>query len=294
MNKLNKLLKEAPTLNINNASKIVIMSDIHRGIGNNSDNFIKNRNIFAAALNSYFKKGFIYIELGDGDDMWEVKNYNEIIKEHIDIFKILKKFHQENRLIMLFGNHDKCKSSKVVLEKYFYQYKNTSTNKEETLLENVSVKETILLKFQNHDLFLVHGHQGDFLNDNLWKLSRFLVRYIWKNLELIGVNDPTSAAKNNKVKNSVEKRLKKWSLNNQKILIAGHTHRAIYPTPGQSLYFNDGSCVNPDGITCIEIENSQITLVKWYLNVKEDNAIYVERKIMNGPTPILEFFYTNK
>ena len=45
------------------------------------------------------------------------------------------------------------------------------------ILENVENKERI---------FLVHGHQGDILNDTLWPVARFLVRYIWRSLELIG------------------------------------------------------------------------------------------------------------
>ena len=51
-------------------------------------------------------------------------------------------------------------------------------------------------------------------------------------------------------------------------MIAGHTHRPVYPNVGENLYFNDGTCIHPDGITCIEIENGKITLVKWALELK--------------------------
>jgi len=290
MNKLDTLLKNATKITIDNDTKLVIMSDCHRGIGNNSDNFLKNRNIFKAALNTYYKKGFTYIELGDGDDMWEVKNYDEIIKEYLDVFKLLKKFYLSNRLIMIFGNHDKCKESNEILKKYFYIYHNKITNQEENLLNGLTVQESLILNYKKKDILLIHGHQGDFLNDNLWKFSRFLVRYIWKNLEFIGIKDPTSAAKNNRVTKKTEKRLKKWSNKHNKIIIAGHTHRAIYPKAGESMYFNDGSCVHPDGITCIEIEKGYITLVRWLLKVREDNTIFVEKEIIEGPLPLINFF----
>ena len=44
------------------------------------------------------------------------------------------------------------------------------------------------------DVCMIHGHQADFFNSVCWRLSRALVRYVWKPLERSGVNDPTSAA----------------------------------------------------------------------------------------------------
>ena len=88
MNKiLDKLFKKSKIINIDNNSKIVIISDCHRGIGDINDNFYKNRNIYEYALEYYFNKGFTYIELGDGDDMWEVNNYYNLIKFNISTFK---------------------------------------------------------------------------------------------------------------------------------------------------------------------------------------------------------------
>ena len=99
--KLNKIFTNSKRLPINDNTKIVIISDCHRGSGNNYDNFLKNKTIFTSALMHYYHKGFTYIELGDGDEMWEVKKYKDIVNTHLDIFKQLKKFHDKNRLIML-------------------------------------------------------------------------------------------------------------------------------------------------------------------------------------------------
>lgn len=291
MNKrLDHILKSANKMTIDDNSKIVIMSDCHRGIGNNYDNFIKNENIYQSALTYYFENGFTYIELGDGDDMWEVKNYEEIIEEHLDSFKLLQKFHNNNRLIMIYGNHDKCKENYSILQKYFYKYYNKITKKEELLLNNLVVDEALLLIYKGHDIFLVHGHQVDLLNSTFWRVSRFLVRYVWKNLEYIGLKDPTNAARNYQVIKRVEKRLKKWSIDNNKILITGHTHRPIFPKIGESLYFNDGSCVHPNGITCIEIENGNITLVRWIFSLCDDKFICVGRRVIAGGESIHNFF----
>lgn len=289
-NQLDKIFKNSPRLTIDNNTKIVIMSDCHRGAGDNFDNFIKNQSIYEAALMYYYSQKFTYIELGDGDEMWEVKNYQDIIKVHLDAFKQLKKFHQAGRLIMIYGNHDMDKKSSTTLEKNFYNYYNEITNQNEPLLQGLTVYESLVLKYQNYDIFLIHGHQVDFLNSTLWQLSKILVRYIWRPLEHLGLNDPTSAAKNYRVASQVEKKLKEWSLKNNKILIAGHTHRAIFPKVGQSLYFNDGSCIHPNGITCIEIENGHITLIQWGFKTTEEELISVNRKVLAKKEPIINFF----
>lgn len=286
MKKLDKIFNKSKRMNINKNSKIVIMSDCHRGIGNALDNFLDNKKIFESALRYYYNNGFTYIELGDGDEMWEVKNYKKIIQQYIDSFKLLKKFNDVSRLIMIYGNHDMAKKSFSIMKKYFYTYYNEITKKDEELLRNLIPCEALVLNYNNLDIFLIHGHQVDFLNSNLWKLSRFLVRYVWRFLEYGGINDPTSAAKNNKVKNSVERKLQKWSNKNNTILIAGHTHRAIFPLSNNGLYFNDGSCIHPDGITCIEIINGCIRLVKW-INEKNNgyslvNKIVMAHKIIDG------------
>lgn len=288
--KIDKIFNKSKSLIIDDNTKLVIMSDCHRGAGDNYDNFVKNQNIFKAALQHYYDKEFTYIELGDGDDMWEVKDYENIIEVHLASFKQLKKFNDSGRLIMIYGNHDIVKKSPAILKKYFHKYYDKTTKQEEPLLNDLTVHESLILNYKNYDIFLIHGHQIDFLNGTLWRFSRFLVRHLWRSLEHIGAKDPTSAVKNYQVSKRIEKKLQKWSIKNNKILIAGHTHRAIFPKVGQSLYFNDGSCIHPNGITCLEIENGSISLVRWEFEVNQDNLISVKRNVLDGKEPILEFF----
>lgn len=288
--KLNKIFKRSKKISIDDKTKIVIMSDCHRGAGDNFDNFVKNQSIYESALRYYYRNGFTYIELGDGDDMWEVKDYKEIIEAHLESFKQLKRFHDADRLIMIYGNHDISKKSTAILKKYFYKYYNKETKQIEPLLDGLTVYESLVLTYKNNDIFLIHGHQVDFLNGTLLNLSRFFVRYIWRPIEHIGIKDPVSAAKTYQVTKNIEKKFKKWSIENNKILIAGHTHRAIFPKAGQSLYFNDGSCIHPNGITSLEIENGSITLVRWEFGVNKSDFISVKRCILEGDELIIKFF----
>ena len=74
---------------------------------------------------------------------------------------------------------------------------------------------------------MTHGHQASLMNSTLWQVNRFLVRYVWKPLEQIGVLDPTSAAKNYSAKQRTEQRLSEWAAQRGKTLITGHTHRPM-------------------------------------------------------------------
>lgn len=287
--RLDKLFKRSKKINITNKDKIVVMSDCHRGNGSNYDNFLKNRNIFHVALNHYYKKGFTYIELGDGDEMWEVKDYQDIIEEHLDTFKLLKKYNDKNRLIMIYGNHDNCKKEDKIIKKYFYEYYDKGRKKKISLLNNLVVLESLVLKYHGYEIFMLHGHQVDLLNNCLWLIARFLVRYVWRFLEKIGIRDQTRGAKNYKASKRSEKKLEKWSRQNNKIIISGHTHRPIFPKVGQGLYFNDGSCIHPNGITCIEILKGKIALVKWKYDVLDNNLIGVKREIIEDFEPIRDF-----
>ena len=136
------------------------------------------------------------------------------------------------------------------------------------------------------DVCMIHGHQADFFNSVCWRLSRALVRYVWKPLERSGVNDPTSAARNYKKAVRYEQCLAGWTRLHDRYLIAGHSHRPRLPENGE-LYLNAGSCVHPGCITAIELEQMQMTLVKWKVATRPDMTMYVVREKLAGPAAIL-------
>ena len=140
----------------------------------------------------------------------------------------------------------------------------------------------------SQDIYLTHGHHTDFLNSNLWQLSRFLVRYVWGPAERMGFHDPTSAAKNNKKKRRAEEKLTNWAQSKGHILITGHTHRPMIGT-ADAPYCNTGSCVHPRCITCIEVEHRCMTLVKWTMNTRADQTLYVAREVLADPICISEY-----
>lgn len=276
----------APVIAFDDSSKIVMMSDCHRGDGSWTDSFASNRNLFLAALNEYNEDKFTYIELGDGDELWESMDFAGIGYSYRDVFSLMSRFYKDGRLYLLYGNHDMGKMDAEFVKNNYESVSDTAE------FPGIVIYEGVILRHKNGKdrLYLLHGHQADYFNDKMWKLSRFFVRHIWTPLETLGVNDPTSASKNSRKKSRVERKLSRWAREEGSILISGHTHRPVLPAPGEGLYFNDGSCVHREYITALELQDGMVSLVKWSHKTKSDGIIYVGRDVLQGPEKLSDYY----
>lgn len=163
------------------------------------------------------------------------------------------------------------------------------------MFENIKVHEGLVLRHRNSNyrIFLVHGHQVDFINYELWRLTRFIVKYLWRPLEAFGINDPTRTAKNYKKKEAVAIKLNVWVAKEKHMLIGGHNHRPRFPEVGEPPCFNDGSCVHPRGITGIQIAQGKISLVKWSTKAKDNGILYIDKDILAGPRYLKDYLEIN-
>ena len=292
---LSRVFNEAfkNTITYNDTSKFILFSDCHRGDNSFSDDFAHNQTIFYHALYYYYKEGFTYIEIGDGEELWENKYFSDIREAYSSIYQLMKKFYDKKRLILLWGNHNIDWKNTKMVKKYLYSYFSEKEEKIIQLFNKIEVYEGLILKHskKNNYIFLVHGHQGEMNNDLFLGFSRFITRYIWKYLQIIGVNDPTSPAKNFTVRKKVEKKIKEWSKKNNQMIITGHTHRPVFPKPQETAYFNTGSCVHPNSITGIEIYKGNIALVEWFINTKTDGTLFIDKNELANPQKIDSYFY---
>ncbi|WP_298781202.1 metallophosphoesterase family protein [uncultured Polaribacter sp.] len=290
--RISRAFNNAKRICFNKDSKFVLFSDTHRGDNGFADDFAHNRNIFKYALEHYYKNDFTYIELGDGDELWENRNFSKIFKANKHVYLWFKKFHDKGRLHFIWGNHDmKYKNPKTIRKNLHYYYDSVSNSKKE-LLVGVKFNEAIVLEDENagKKIFLLHGHQADWFNYVLWRLSSFLVKTLWKPLQIIGFSDPTSPAQNFKERIKVEKRLENWiEKNNNQMMITGHTHRPSFPAKNEIPLFNDGSCVHPRAITGIEIENNKICLIKWHIATTQNGTMQIKKTILEGPENLTHY-----
>jgi predicted phosphodiesterase len=282
----------ARRISFNDASKFIIFSDCHRGDNSFADEFANNRNVYFHALKHYYKEDFTYCELGDGDELWENKNFKSIHEAHKNVYDLLRLFFNEDRWLRVLGNHDMVYEREKYVEKHLSTYFDKVTGKEESLFPGIRFSEGLILEHENtaQEIFMLHGHQADWMNYKGWKFNRFMVRALWRQLQVVGISDPTSPAKNFKELIKVERRTKRWIIDNKNIFtITGHTHRPRFPEPGDIAYFNDGSCVHPRSITGLEIENGEISLIKWLIATTEDGTLKVIRILLEGPQKLIDY-----
>jgi len=290
--RFSRAYRSAKRIPFDDDSKFIIFSDCHRGDNSFADDFANNRNTYFHALSHYYKEGFTYCELGDGDELWENLEFESIFEAHMNVYMLMKKFYAEDRLHRVLGNHDFAFKNKRYIEKHLHSYFDKITGQDVPLFPGIDFCEGLVLEHKRtrQEIFMVHGHQAEFMNYEGWKVNRFMVRILWRQLQIFGIGDPTSPARNYRELKNVERRTKKWIIENDNIFtITGHTHRPRFPEPGEIAYFNDGSCVHPRSITGLEIENGLISLIKWHITTSEDGVLRVTRKILEGPQPIEKY-----
>ncbi|EPR13423.1 metallophosphoesterase family protein [Ruminiclostridium papyrosolvens] len=289
--RLLKAYRNAKLQLFDNNSKYIFFSDSHRGDDSISDEFARNQNIFRHALNYYFDNGYIYVEAGDGDELWEYTKFRHIRLAHSDVFIVLKKFFEDNRFIMIYGNHNIYLKKKDFVSKNFYSYYDDYSQDIHDLLKGMTPIESLVLKNKatGQEILIVHGHQGDLMNDQLWFVSMFLLRYFWRYIHVIGFHSPSSPARNHFKRHKIERNYKKWIQKHKIMLICGHTHRQKFPKSKELPYFNTGCCIHSKGITGIEILEGKILMVDWRVRADDNGVLQVERYVMRGPVPIEEF-----
>lgn len=290
--RITKAYENARRISFNDDSKFVIFSDCHRGNNSFADDFANNQNCYFHALSHYYRNGFTYCELGDGDELWENKTFESIFEAHKNVYKLLQCFFEEDRLYRILGNHDMVYSDQKYVEEHLYSYHDPVTEEDMPLFPGFSFPEALVLKHEvtGQEIFMVHGHQADWLHYYMWKFDRFMVRVLWRQLQIFGIGDPTSPARNNRELIKIERRTKKWIINNNNLFtITGHTHRPRFPRPGEIPYFNDGSCVHPRAITGLEIENGEISLVKWGIATTEEGFLKASRVVLGGPQKLKSY-----
>jgi len=289
---LSRAFTKAKRVPLNSESKFIFFSDIHMGNNNYADDFAHNRLIFNYALRTYNEQKYTYAQLGDGLELWENNTFSDIFEAHQDTFLLTKEFFLDNRLHLIWGNHDMVLRNPKKVKKLLDSYTDPTKNETLNLMRGISIDESIVLDIEGFEknILLMHGHQADLFNYVFWKFNRLLVRILWSPLQVVGIKNPASPAKNYRDLIRVERNLEKWISNNKnQMVIVGHTHRPKFPKPGSLPYFNDGSCTHPRYITGIEIVNMQISLIKWHTITRKDGTLQIVKTLLEGPTAISQY-----
>lgn len=289
--RLDDVYNKSETIHIDEHSQYVFISDVHRGDNSVSDEFAQNRLVYYHALQYYYDDGFTYVEVGDGDEMWEVANYRYIASAHPGVFGELRKFQKDGRLVMLAGNHNHQILNHDYVSRYMeYDYDGFLDETVE-VLPGLKPREGIILVYDptGQEILVCHGHEGEILNDYLAPVGMLTNRYIWRFIHRAGFKYSANPTKNRYKPARREKSLKKWIEDNGVMMICGHTHRPRLPQAGEIPYFNCGCVMHPRGMTCLELAFGEISLVRWTIHSRKDGMLYVKRTTMKGPVNITDF-----
>ncbi len=206
------------------ADRYIIFSDLHRGARNGADDFWRCERAYNAALAYYLKLGHTLVTLGDVEELWEERP-KDVVRNYQHSLRLEAQFHQRGRYARVWGNHDEDWSSAADVERLLQPvFGETPLN----------VREGLRLRVMDAgqhlgDLLLVHGHQGDTASDRWSKLSRWVVRVFWRNLQRLTHFSVNTPARNWQLREKHNIALYKWAEGRQKtVLIAGHTHRPVF------------------------------------------------------------------
>lgn len=94
--RIQKTYRDSLNLPLKPSSRYAVFSDCHRGTGKANDNFLQDEYLYLAALRYYFQRGFAYIELGDGDELWENRSMKSIKENHKQSYEMLSMFYMQN------------------------------------------------------------------------------------------------------------------------------------------------------------------------------------------------------
>jgi len=246
--RMTQAFEAAKSILFDDHSRLVFFSDLHRGDGSRADAFAQNEGLFVQALRHYYRRGFTYVEVGDGDELWQNRRLDVVKGAHQRTFDTLHAFAAENRLHLIVGNHD---------IQGFQRHRMTK--------DGLPAHEGLVLRHTRTDkeIFVVHGHQVDFKSDGLYRISRFVIRHIWRHIQNLGFTEVASTMEESRNRGTLRQRVTEWIAKHKKMVICGHTHTPKVPLVGGLPYFNAGSGVFDGYITGLEIQNGEIALVKW-------------------------------
>lgn len=203
---LGRLLREAPAVPMNDASRWVIFSDLHLGNGGPKDDFKRNAPLFLRILESYYlEKGFGLILNGDIEELQRF-SLKKILNRWKEVFALFRRFRAGPGLIKIVGNHDSELQSKTELRM------------------DIPVQEAVRLEYGRDSLLVFHGHQARRLNRFWTRVSPWVLRLLARPLGI--ANSPTAA--NSRKKYRIEKQIYRFAAEEKLAAVIGHTHRPLF------------------------------------------------------------------
>ena len=295
--------------------KFIIFSDQHKGAKDLADDFRNAEPNYLAALNYYYPNNFVFINLGDSEELWESTPKMVTEKNRITLLEEAK-FLLAGRYHRVFGNHDL--EWKYAIQQTLYL--------KPIFGDKLQICEGLVLQTsynnRTYSIFLTHGHQGDQKSDGN-AFSTWVVAAIWTPIQRFFEISVDTISDSFELVDKHNIMMYEWSATQKDLIfISGHTHKPVFAsldhierlakqlerataandteqvkylqseldkrkaeyagkkivrTMAMPTYFNTGCCCFNDGdITGIEIADGFLRLVKWETIDKESKRRVLE------------------
>lgn len=213
--------------------KMVVFSDHHRGMRDDADDFVQCESTYKQALSYYLSVNYKLLLLGDVEELWEnpLSQFND---QYEDVQKLERDFFLKDRLIRIWGNHDDFWREKAIFNRYQGKY-----------FKGLTVHESLIVEVSDDgreigEIVFLHGHQGDLASDRFATISRFLVRWLWRPWQKITGAKLSTASRNLERRSRTDELLYEWVKRRERaILIAGHTHQAVFSSSSHIDYLEE-------------------------------------------------------
>jgi UDP-2,3-diacylglucosamine pyrophosphatase LpxH len=223
-----------------NDLKLIIFSDLHKGEKDKSDDFLKCKPYYHAALGYYFEAGYQLVLLGDVEDLWECRP-KKVIKAYRDTFELEKRFAEKGRYWRICGNHDEIWDSTGKVNQYLKPILGPGIT--------VDISKKLAISSEGKPLgyiFLVHGHQGSISSDMLKGPAKFVVRNLWRPIQRLTGWRTATASADYDIRSIHEIAMLEWiveinttKLDGKVIMVAGHTHHPVFASEAHDCYLEN-------------------------------------------------------
>jgi UDP-2,3-diacylglucosamine pyrophosphatase LpxH len=208
------------------ALRLVVFSDHHRGLDDGADDFRPCKAAYHAALRHYAAAGFALYLLGDVEELWEGRPAR-IIETYRDTLRLERVFVAAGRYTRIAGNHDDLWQYQSQVDRYLKPFIADAGGIAEVL--HAQVITVTSAGRELGEFFFVHGHHGTTDADRFARLSRLVVRYLWRQLQRMTGIRATTPATDFVLRLRHESAMHRWA-SKQKgvVLISGHTHHPVF------------------------------------------------------------------
>ena len=298
---LDKLLEKSETIPLDNTQKWVIFSDLHVGDGSSTDDFRTNSHLFLTALKDFYnKKDYGLILNGDVEELQRF-SLKKITTKWPDLYQTFELFSKREKFIKTIGNHDleleykeKVPFKEYLKESIKLNYKNDSIfvfhghqaskkfQKHNELIgftlkyfanplgiKNYSVAHSSKKQYNiekrvyhyssYNKIASIIGHTHRPLFESLHKVERlkYKVEQLCRDFSLHNQNE----SKISEAIKLLKKDIKKYYKENTDHNFQSYVYNAAFHVP---CVFNSGCVIGKRGMTCIEVEDGNISLVHWF------------------------------